>query len=104
MASNPDTGAAESDSVTTGIKLLTSALVTSVRFAAEMAWAGSAAYWAATSGSRTTDITKSSSEFATGPPLSYSVSWQITHCLARNVIGAGSLTESVPNPTPDQSR
>src|SRR6478735_2869813 len=63
-ASAPVEGTAmDSDSETTGIRLLTSTLVTSVRWASAIACPGSAAYAAAASGSRTNDITKSSSEF-----------------------------------------
>ncbi len=59
-----------SDSVTTGIRLLTSALVTLVRLASTMAWSGFSAKRAAASGSRTRDITKSSSELAMKHPPS----------------------------------
>ena len=72
----------DSDSETTGISAFTSALVTSGRLAAWMACAGSAAYWAAASGSRTNDMTKSSSGFAMTHLLSC---WKTLRASARSL-------------------
>ena len=63
--SAPKPGVAEArESVTTGMRLFTSAMVTPGNCAAERAPAGSAAYRAPASGSRTNAITKSSNELA----------------------------------------
>ena len=63
--------AIDSESATIGIRLSTSALVTPARWASAIAAAGSAAYRAAASGSRTNDSTKSSNEFAMPRHLPY---------------------------------